>query len=355
MTSSSVGRLLAHPSFKEASTSASTLDEEPTSLAQARAQAAARASLLQARAEEEEAMASRPPIDLLLTNAWPSGITLISNAEKLPHATSRMWGAPPCATLARAGQPRYHFALAPGSTGEPGDESLATGIVGLDGTEQGKELRATGSFWEREPYKNVKPPHPYNYATRFVSLARFANAKKARWFMALNVVPASAVAASEASKTAPKIANATASPFSQTSSASLTSTKPNKRRQPPTDGPDIQMESGPNFRWSGGAGSGKRARSGLPSKPDVDMPPRKKALVIPVGPEDCWFCLGNPQCAKHLIVAVGSACYVAMPKGQLPPTSDPLSPVPGGGHVLIMWVHCLFRRRKISQVLILPY
>lgn len=337
MTSSSVAGLMTQPSFREASTSALKLEQEPTSLAEARAQAAARASMLQAQADESEAMANRPPIDVLLTNAWPSGITLLSNAEKLPHATSRMWGAPPCATLARAGQPRYHFALAPGSTGDVDDDSQSTGIVGLDGTEEGKELRATGSFWEREPYRNMRPSHPYNAATRFVSLARFANAKKARWFMALNVVPASAIPASEAYKTAPKISNMTPSPFGQASSGPPkpqpdgARTKINKRQQD-------QMESGPNFRWSEGGKGGKRPRAaGLPSKPNVDLPPRKKPLVIPVGPQDCWFCLGNPQCAKHLIVAVGSACYIAMPKGQLPPTTgDALSPVPGGGHVLII-------------------
>lgn len=104
-----------------------------------------------------------------------------------------------------------------------------------------------------------------------------------------------------------------------------------------------EIESGPNFRWSGNASRGKRSKrggaNGLPSRPNGPLPdgPReKKQLAIPVGPQDCWFCLSNPQCAKHLIVAIGTECYVAMPKGQLPPTSDPLSPVPGGGHVLII-------------------
>ena len=48
----------------------------------------------------------------------------------------------------------------------------------------------------------------------------------------------------------------------------------------------------------------------LPSKPNVPLPEnekRKKREVLPVGPEDCWFCLSNPQCAKHLIVAIGES------------------------------------------------
>jgi len=43
---------------------------------------------------------------------------------------------------------------------------------------------------------------------------------------------------------------------------------------------------------------------------------------------------------KQLIVAIGTECYLTLPKGQLPPTegsgSNILAPVPGGGHVLIM-------------------
>jgi diadenosine tetraphosphate (Ap4A) HIT family hydrolase len=32
---------------------------------------------------------------------------------------------------------------------------------------------------------------------------------------------------------------------------------------------------------------------------------------------DCWFCLASPTCEKHLIVAVGDNCYIAMPKGAI--------------------------------------
>ncbi|KAG9017525.1 hypothetical protein FRB90_000950 [Tulasnella sp. 427] len=56
-----------------------------------------------------------------------------------------------------------------------------------------------------------------------------------------------------------------------------------------------------------------------------------------IGPDECWFCLSNPRVTKHLIVSIGSECYVTAPKGQLPPT-DGTGPtrVPGGGHVLII-------------------
>lgn len=49
--------------------------------------------------------------------------------------------------------------------------------------------------------------------------------------------------------------------------------------------------------------------------------------------DSCWFCLSNPQVAKHLIASIGSETYVSLPKGQLPDT-EVGCPVPGGGHVL---------------------
>lgn len=46
---------------------------------------------------------------------------------------------------------------------------------------------------------------------------------------------------------------------------------------------------------------------------------------------------------KHLIVSIGSECYVTLPKGQIIPTqsnavgnNSSISTVPGGGHVLIV-------------------
>ena len=76
-----------------------------------------------------------------------------------------------------------------------------------------------------------------------------------------------------------------------------------------------------------------------------------------IAPDECWFCLSNPNLAyvrlscfifnfsymiyvdrKHLIVAIGSECYVTLPKGQIIPTQSAADhvDVPGGGHVLVV-------------------
>ncbi|CCM03628.1 uncharacterized protein FIBRA_05772 [Fibroporia radiculosa] len=69
------------------------------------------------------------------------------------------------------------------------------------------------------------------------------------------------------------------------------------------------------------------------------LPPRGPPKEI--APDECWFCLSNPNLAKHLIVSIGTECYVTLPKGQIIPTHTAAAhsnapAVPGGGHVLIV-------------------
>ncbi|CAH8853099.1 unnamed protein product [Trichobilharzia szidati] len=52
--------------------------------------------------------------------------------------------------------------------------------------------------------------------------------------------------------------------------------------------------------------------------------------------DDCWFCLGNPEVKKHLLVSIGTQVYVALPRGPIVPD-----------HVLILtighyqsWITC---------------
>ncbi|KAI0032827.1 nuclear protein, partial [Vararia minispora EC-137] len=89
---------------------------------------------------------------------------------------------------------------------------------------------------------------------------------------------------------------------------------------------DRRGEQGHDPHEHGGRGRGRRP------------PPRE------IGPGECWFCLSNPALAKHLIVAIGSECYLTLPKGQLVPTHTArdappgaqIPNVPGGGHLLIV-------------------
>jgi Protein similar to CwfJ C-terminus 1 len=69
----------------------------------------------------------------------------------------------------------------------------------------------------------------------------------------------------------------------------------------------------------------------------------RRAPPKELGPDECWFCLSNPDLAKHLIVSIATECYLTLPKGQLIPTHSMsnypaahVPRVPGGGHVLIV-------------------
>ncbi|PWN48729.1 hypothetical protein IE53DRAFT_389059 [Violaceomyces palustris] len=426
ITTHSVEKLLGHPSFQipdlvvdSKGSAPPSKPGQPQTLAQARAQAAAEAAenSNEGTKAPPSILETRPPIDLLLTNYWPSGVSLFSNAS-LPDETARIWGCPPVATIAKAAMPRYHFSLAPGKE-DP------TPIVGLT-----DEVKEVGNFWEREPYVNEvqRQGRSFQTVTRFVSLARFGNPKKARWFLALNLVPASSTSSSQMVKPA----NSTMSPYF---TPTLQGGETRKRGGASADAKgaqaneDMDLDSGPNFRWQGqptkakkrrtnggdvsgsdgpppegyvcricqstehyirlcpqksqphpppssstvaadrSIGSGSNATElrtkgegetigggwkrsagpettttlgitfeGLPNKPIMPKRPSK----VPVGPEDCWFCLSNPKCSKHLIVAIGEECYIALPKGQLPPPGplaegeERLTNVPGGGHVLIV-------------------
>lgn len=358
---------------------------EPTSLAAARAQMKAEQNALAARTSP-----SLPPtVDIVLLPTWPSGISLFAPTfppQGVPDQ-ARTWGLPPLAEVMRRARPRYAFAIAP------------------EGVDAGSP--DTGVFWEREPYtttdgasataastsasgSNATPvPSPSSSSssrtTRFISLANFGNAKKVRWFVALNLAVGKGAAAAAAN--AGVVKGATPSPFGEFHARVGTKRKAGGE----ADGDDSAgggLSSEVNFRWQQrGGGGGKKPRSGqdgvrddgpppdgyvckicgssehyirlcphksggraggastsastgLPNRPEGAEealgPLTRREPIQMVGPQDCWFCLSNTGCAKHLVVAIGQESYLALPKGQLPPASSEASPVPGGGHVLIV-------------------
>ncbi|SNX84250.1 uncharacterized protein MEPE_02958 [Melanopsichium pennsylvanicum] len=280
-----INRLLAHSSFRLPSYQSTALtlqslnngNPKPGSLAAARASASQASARDAAQTASVEQLNSRPPLDLLLTNCWPTGVTLFSispnptdTSGELPDATARMWGSPAIARLASGGCPRYHFSLAPTSA----DSGLPVGIS--------PETLGVGAFWERAPYVNdlsVYLPNKlladnpgerrmaerFKSVTRFVSLARFGNEKKKRWFLALNLTPAD-----EQQKKGEMVVvpgNATQTPYSvptQRNGAGDGS----KRPAPHQGGPSGQMEDGPNYRFQEARTKRQRGEIG------EDVPPR---------------------------------------------------------------------------------
>ncbi|WFD23770.1 hypothetical protein MEQU1_002464 [Malassezia equina] len=265
--------LLRHPALTLGQARVPPPPSDPGSLQQARAFQYAQAEFEFQCQRDAPTLAARPPVDILLTNAWPVGMDALSQALK-PDACAT-WGRAPITRLAESCRARYHMACAPAA------DDL-------------------GAFFEREPYEHppfaALPPPDVLPITRFVSLARAANSAKRRWFTALRIMPRTELVGT------PRPSPLTPSPLWMAPTAPAPRAAP--KRPVPTEAPESSR--------------------------------RRRRKVQAVDPDQCWFCLSNPALEKHLIVSVGSECYVALPKGQLPVSSEATTPVPGGGHVLIV-------------------
>ncbi|PYH90354.1 CwfJ domain protein [Aspergillus ellipticus CBS 707.79] len=159
-----------------------------------------------------------------------------------------------------------------------------------------------GFFWEREPFFHLPTEDSPDAKplTRFISLASYSKTSKTKWMYAFTLDPTAAPA-----MTLP--AGATAAPFA----AVQTKRKP---LQP-------QKESFRRFAVD---------------DHEHDHRPRKRARAPPPGPDQCFFCLSNPNIATHLITSIGEESYLTTAKGPLP-TSKTFAPsLPFPGHMLII-------------------
>ena len=200
--------------------------------------------------------------DLLLTNAWPSNAQGNSQVDLSDHADKIL--AEQCiAELCSTLKPRYHFSTAK-------------------------------IFFEREPFFHLSSDGQPDteIITRFISLAPFGNTDGQKWLYAfsmdLNRTSLSSLPA-----------GTTASPF-----ISL-----NKKRAA------LSTQEQSYSRFSGhSTGPNREYRA---SK-------RKRHKSPPPGPEDCFFCLSNPNIATHLVTSIGEDSYVTTAKGPL--TTDTTYP-----------------------------
>jgi len=210
-------------------------------------------------------------VDILLTNDWPKGISNLTSRTN-EEVDDMSVGSALVSRLALLSRPRYHFSA------------------------------LHGAHWERPPYRNHSAgAEQTRHVTRFISLAKVGNREKKKWLYAFNITPM---------KTCPR---------------------PELVAQPPgvTDMPyreeHITIQGGEkkaqfffdmNAKMDDGDGRGKKRRH------EDDGAPKA------AGP--CWFCLSSPEVEKHFIVAVGTHCYLALPKGGL--TEEHVMILPIGHH-----------------------
>ncbi|KAE8145232.1 CwfJ C-terminus 2-domain-containing protein-like protein [Aspergillus avenaceus] len=158
---------------------------------------------------------------------------------------------------------------------------------------------ADGFFYEREPFFHMPSEDAPDAKplTRFISLASYSKTSKQKWMYAFTLDP----------KAPPPLTipnGATASPLAPVQT----------KRKPLSS----QRESYSRFAVDEDQGR-----------------PRKRARAPPPGPDQCFFCLSNPNIAMHLITSIGNESYLTIAKGPLP-TSKTFPSLGFPGHMLIV-------------------
>lgn len=210
--------------------------------------------------------------DILITNQWPKGIRTGSRVKVPEDKDLLQTEIQGIADVCATLKPRYHFAA------------------------------SDHFFYEREPLFHLPTEDNPDAKpiTRFISMASYGSKQKAMYAFTLDPKAPSPL-------TVP--AGATASPFPA----------PQTKRK----GLPSQNESFSRF-----SATDENKYHNRPRKRPRDRAP-------PPGPEQCFFCLSNPNIATHLITSIGEESYITTAKGPLPPKS--FFPTLGfPGHMLII-------------------
>ena len=213
--------------------------------------------------------------DILITSCWPASVRSRSSV-RIPDGVDEPPSEQCIVDLCSALKPRYHFSTSP------------------------------QFFYEREPFfqisENDQPDT--TTVTRFISMSAYDNQYKQKWLYAFSIDPSAAP---------PSVlpVGTTATPFELV--------MPRKRRR--LEGQEENYE-----RFS-------RLEKGHFHYDRPYKRPRNKGP--PPGPQECFFCLSNPNLATHLITSIGNDSYLTTAKGPLT-TAKSFPSLTFPAHVLII-------------------
>ncbi|XP_063583185.1 CWF19-like protein 1 isoform X2 [Pongo abelii] len=210
-------------------------------------------------------------VDILLTSPWPKYVGNFGNSSG--EVDTKKCGSALVSSLATGLKPRYHFAA----------------------------LEKT--YYERLPYRNhIVLQENAQHATRFIALANVGNPEKKKYLYAFSIVPMKLMDAAELVKQPPDV---TENPYRKSGQEASTG----KQILAPVE------ESACQFFFDLNEKQGrKRSSTGRDSK---SSPHPKQPRKPPQPPGPCWFCLASPEVEKHLVVNIGTHCYLALAKGGL--------------------------------------
>jgi len=210
-------------------------------------------------------------VDILLTSDWPKGISNNCGQSRCESVDDLTAGSAIVSRLALLARPRYHF----------------SGIQ--------------GEHYERPPYRNHAFGSEHSkHVTRFIALSKVGNKEKKKWLYAFNITPMADLPRAEL---VAQPQGVTDIPF---------------REEHIT----VDMgQQGQQFRWDMNAKMDEHDKKRKRNNDDEGGKGPPKAQ----GP--CWFCLSSKEVEKHLIVSVGTHCYLALPKGGLTPDHVLILPI----------------------------
>ncbi|XP_012623910.1 CWF19-like protein 1 isoform X2 [Microcebus murinus] len=210
-------------------------------------------------------------VDILLTSPWPKYVGNFGNSSG--EVDTKKCGSALISTLATSLKPRYHFAA----------------------------LEKT--YYERLPYRNhIVLQENAQHATRFIALANVGNPEKKKYLYAFSIVPMKLMDAAELVKQPPDV---TENPYRKSGQEAPIGKQT----------PAFEEESACQFFFDLNEKQGrKRPSTGRDSK---SSPHPKQPRKPPQPPGPCWFCLASPEVEKHLVVNIGTHCYLALAKGGL--------------------------------------
>ncbi|XP_053093100.1 CWF19-like protein 1 isoform X1 [Pangasianodon hypophthalmus] len=244
-------------------------------------------------------------VDILLTSQWPRGVWQYGNN---PAIDTKFCGVSSIGNLAEKLKPRYHFA-------------------GLEGV-----------YYERLPYRNhVVLQENAQHVSRFIALATVNNPGKKKYLYAFNIVPMKSMDPAVLVKQPEDV---TENPYRKPM-------KEGKKEKPLPSAAAGEEEPASQFFFDLGQKKPQHHRhqqhqgAGRKRLPEGDgsvqpKHPRKPLCFLflcsilptsaqPTGP--CWFCLASPEVEKHLVISIGTHCYMALAKGCLTPDHVLLLPI----------------------------
>uniref|UniRef100_A0A4W4GRD9 CWF19-like protein 1 n=1 Tax=Electrophorus electricus TaxID=8005 RepID=A0A4W4GRD9_ELEEL len=235
-------------------------------------------------------------VDILLTSQWPRGVWQYGNN---PEIDIKFCGVSSIANLAEKLKPRYHFAA------------------------------LEGAYYERLPYRNhVVLQENAQHVSRFIALAAVNNPGKKKYLYAFNIVPMKNMDPAELVKQPQDV---TESPYRKALKEGRKETHPyiGPSEEPPSQfffdlgqKKKPQQQRQQHFCSEQQHGAGRKRQS---DREAAGQPKQPRRPPQPTGP--CWFCLASPEVEKHLVISIGTHCYMAVAKGCLTPDHVLLLPI----------------------------